>query len=659
MRKKLIFQISILLILLLVSMGAQAEEALDPNIPDSWFQPSKTASEMGITEFKQSPMLDEKVDKGELPTVEVRLPKDPPVIEPYDEIGKYGGTAIVNGTNLGFWTDLQSFTWGSPGIPSPDTSMMLPELVKGWEYSDDYKKITIFLYEGMKYSDGHSFTADDYIYWWENVAHNEELTPIPPEEWAPVPLIDVVKNDEYSITFHFEDEYPRLHLDAFQNGFGPYLGAPKHFLKQFNPDFVSEEKIQELAEEVGLDHWSDYYQRMNSDSLWHPEYKQQRPSLRPYIATKRTDTTLILERNPYYPFIDTEGNQLPYIDKIQLNLAHDREMINIKAATGEATFAARGLNQENIPLFKSNEAKENYNTSIYSFPRNVNTVMVNLTHKDPKLREIFQDVRFRKALSLAIDREDINNKLFFGEALAMQCTVAPVSDYYSDEFANAYAEYNPEKAKELLDEMGMVDINNDGWRQRPDGETFNPIFDEYLPELFLAGTETIVSSFKDIGLNVEINTISEALHGTRWNANEGDIHGHVIEGDDLSFVIEMGKYLAPSTSAAAAFSTPWPAWQIWRATGGREGMEPPEKIKQLIEYSQIVMTSTDDKKVNEAANKLLESQAENLWTIGTISMIPAPVIVSNKLKNVPVTGIWTWGGRYLKPYRSVQFYLDE
>ncbi|MFW5980758.1 MAG: ABC transporter substrate-binding protein, partial [Halanaerobiaceae bacterium] len=579
-------------------VSAQYDEYIDPEIPEEWYEDLKTASEMDITEFNQSPILDSKVEEGELPPVEERLPDDPPVIVPYDKVGNYGGTANVWGTTLDYGGDVRYLEMPpSAGQVTPTGGKTLPMYVKDWEYSDDATKLTIYLREGMKWSNGELFTADDYMYWWEHEANNSTLQPVPPEEWSPVPLMDVTKEGEYELTFHYKRSHPRNHQYNFLDNMGASWGSmpPAHYMEEFHPDFVGEDTVQEMADNIGLDRWEEYYGRVRDDSIVHPEYEHQRPVLRPYIPVERSESTLVLERNPYYPFVDTEGNQLPYIDRIRINLANDSEMAATKAATGEATISARYTQPTDIPLYKRNEEEENYSTNIYycAYGSAV-AIMPNLSHRDSDLREIFQDVNFRKALSLAINRDNINNKVYFGRATPMQTTVIPQNKFYKEEYASAYADYDPEKAKQLLDEMGMVDVNGDGYRETPDGDTFNPTLlycqtGAIIPTPVL---ELVDNNWEDIGLNVDMDFVSRELHDTRWNANKGDMTCWTIDYVlDHAFKSPGAARFTPF--GTAAFSTPWPGWVNWYNTHGEEGQEPPEEIKELIELSEINALSPD------------------------------------------------------------------
>ncbi|MFW6269122.1 MAG: ABC transporter substrate-binding protein, partial [Bacillota bacterium] len=382
-KKISLYTLIILLLSLLWLVPVLAEEIIDPKIPESWYEEPKLASELGITEFNQSPVLEEKVNNGILPPVEDRLPDDPPVIEPYESVGKYGGTVTSWDRSLFYYESGYFNTQNnSGGTTTPDGSKIVPNLLKDWEYSEDYTQITLYLRKGLKWSDGEPVTADDYLYWWEHYAQNRDLEPVPPEEWRPG-LLNVEKVNDWTVTLSYDTSIPNEHV-WFKNHMGANWSlAPAHYMKEFHPDFVGEDQVKEMAEKVGLERWEEYYGRIQDDSWQHPEYENTRPVLNPYVATERTETHVILERNPYFPFVDTEGNQLPYIDKIRINLVNSSEMASTKAATGDATFAARHPQTSDIPLFRRNEEKEDYTTLIYKRAYGAEvSIRPNLTHKD-------------------------------------------------------------------------------------------------------------------------------------------------------------------------------------------------------------------------------------------------------------------------------------
>lgn len=668
--KKLVLLVIISLVLFLlcgsvILANEDISKFIDPNIPDSWYKAPQTASELGITKFNQAPMLEERVLNGEIPPLEQRLPDDPIVIEPYDKVGKYGGTITVWHTNLDSFINYDGqFAGNEPAGAAravPDGTKMVPYLLKDWKFSDDYKEVTLYLRKGLKYSNGNPFTADDYMYWWEHVANNKDLYPISPQDWKPIPLLDVKKIDDYSVKFIYGKPYPKVADFNFGGKLSSeWMMGPAKFMEQFHPDFVSQEKLEELLKERDLGNWYDLYYNVQWKNINRPDSGYQRPVLRPYIVVKRELDFMILERNPYFFCVDTEGNQLPYIDRIIVQMATNPALAAAKAVTGEADYAARHLDTKDIPLYTKNEEKGGYKTLIYYRPWTSDCMIyVNLAHKDEDMRNLFQNVKFRQAISLAVDRDSINKKVYFGEALPQQAAVPPTHSYYKEEYAKAYAQFDLERSRELLDEIGAKDQDGDGYRELPNGDKLRITW--VICKMGAVDptpiVEIVANDLSKIGLSINLKNVSEDLLKELVVGNNFDMS--CWTGDmmlDLSFGSkDMGRMFAP---VGRPHASPWPAWVNWYTSSGKQGLEPPEQIKQLIAWNEEVGSGTDEKAVREAGEKLCEAQAKNLWVVGTVTMAPQPIIVSKKLKNVPQKGLWDSTLNYMTAMFPCQFYLE-
>lgn len=661
----------LVIIMLFVVTGltrASEEGIIDPNIPESWNEAPKTATEMGITVFNQSPLLKEKVDKGLLPDIRERLPKDPPVIEPYESIGKYGGTFIVNSTTLGagFGQYMRQFT--SPMKPAPDGDKVIPWFVKDFEYSDDYTKLTLYFREGLKWSDGEPFIPEEeYKFWWDYYINYEALSPLGGRKVGVPEITELSFPDEYTVTFHMDRPFSLKHKADFR--FTWALGnmegtniAPKHFMQQFHPEFVGEEEAEKKLKELDFEDlyggFNDLWEQSNNPT--EPDYEI--PTMGSYIPVERTETYLLYERNPYYPFIDTEGNQLPYVDKIKYNLANSKEAAEVKAITGESSVAAEQvLSVTNIPSYKENEERGDYRTLIFNLSRASDPYyFFNHTHEDESFAEVVRDKRFRQAFSLAIDREDINNKVFYGEGIPTQATIPATSEYFKQEYAEAYAEYDPERARKLLDEMGMKDTNGDGYRETPDGS-------EFKPELQLQGAahdgpmdlhEMVRSDLAEVGINLDIRTMDGSLVFNRIQSNVFEMESHSLDPVMPLFGPEVIKKIYAPVDVAY-IASPFTQWAIWFKSDGQQGIEPPQEMLDLNQAAEKYLFATSDEEKEEGIRYLLEKQAENIWGIGTVAHPPQPIIVQNKVKNVPKTGYMGWGLGWMNLYNPIQFYIDE
>lgn len=656
-KSKISLTLSILLMFTMTILAFAAEESYWPK---TWFEDPVTASEVGLNSFNESPVLDSEVETGLLSEVEKRLPDDPIVVEPLNEIGQYGGTAVTF-TNAN--VDIGDAAILNPveGLvrPGPEASNIIPSYVWKYEISDDASRLTFYLREGIKWSDGHPLTAEDFLFWWEYEAKNADLNPVPPIQWTPVGIEDVVAIDDYTVQFIFEGPTP-LEINKFimERTLGDNYAwvQPAHHMKNFHEAFLSEDELAEKLNEFSFDDWGQYYNY--GKDMMDPEVGY--PVLKAFVVAEKTSNMYLYKRNPYYPKVDPAGNQLPYIDEIQIHVVQDTEMMTAKAVTGEATVAGTQTETTDISLFMQSEADGGYKTYLWNrIMGNDVVIQFNLNHKDENLRELFQDLRFRKAMSHGINREEINDTIYFGNGTPRQVTVIPSSIYFEERYANAYIEYNPEEAERLLDEIGVVDINGDGIREFPNGDPLNIIL-EWTPMETPKGPtmELVVDHWRDIGIKVELKQINASLQHERTHANDMDMtlwHGDKLS--DLMFPNTV-PYLIPV--GETWFETCiWREWAQYYVTEGEKGEEPPTEIRGLQQIWEKAVSTPDEAERIDLGKKILESNAENLWTIGTVGLAPFPLIVSNELKNVPEKGYWGWDNRWSFGYHPETWYLEQ
>jgi peptide/nickel transport system substrate-binding protein len=407
---------------------------------------------------------------------------------------------------------------------------------------------------------------------------------------------------------------------------------------------------------LGLQDWRTYLTAVNAtnDLLFFG-----RPVLTAYVLVSRTSTRTRLRRNPYYPKVDPEGNQLPYIDYLEVQRVDSAEIMAAKASTGQVDFAGRQFMTADIPLFKRFEKKNGYSTYIWARPYGSDVVLqFNLNHRDEGLRKIFQDVRFRRAMSLAINREEVNDIVYFGQGVPRQLTVVPSSRYFEPEFAAAWAEFDPVRAGELFDEMGLVDRDGDGTRERLDGEALQITLEYMIGETPKQITLDLVTAYwREVGVSVNLKQISGPLQAIRAKAGLMDMTiWHADRNTDILFPIEPYWYVPVNGGWE---QSQWSSWRRWYFTDGTRGSEPPKQIKQLLGWWENLRRATDEKERIEMGKKILRSQAENLWALGVIGLGPHPIIVSDRLRNVPHQGYWGWDSRWSWPYYPETWSLNQ
>jgi len=612
----------VVLTLGVVTMASGKEDA----VPGKYYNLTDYVRLTGkkISKFNEAPQLSELVRQGKLPSVDQRIPKNPVVIKPWEELGQYGGTwrRVWFGLSdsAGPWK-LAAETivfWSSDG-------KIVPNIAERWQVSKDAKEYTFYLRKGIKWSDGQPFTADDIMFWYKDIILNKDLTPSPP--WwfqSGGKAGEVIKIDDYTVKVRFSEPNGVFLLQAANVG---EMYAPKHYLKQFHPNYVSLDQLNALAKKEGFDFWYQLFAQKNA-WLQNPD----RPTIYPWKVTVpgQVGTRMVMERNPYYWKIDTNGNQLPYIDKITHDLVENVEMVNLKAVSGEIDMQMRHMSLSNYTLLMENRQKGGYRVLLWTPGTGAEVLIcLNQTVQDEVLKKLFRDKRFRFALSLAINREEINQLFFLGLGKPRQASLISSSPYYSKEWEEAYAEYNPKRANALLDELGLTNRDRDGFRLRPDGKT--------LSLTILASTttqigplEAIKKYWEEIGVKTIINPVERSLLYTRVTGNQYEV---TVWGMDRSYnpLIEP-LYLVPFKLEIGIW---YPLYVIWYDSGGKSGEQPPKDVARLRDLWERIKATPSDAVRARLLKEICRLHAENIWLIGTVGEVPTPVVVKNNFRNVP------------------------
>ena len=605
-------------------------------------------------QYQEAPALAAMVQEGALPPVQERLPAEPMVIQTVEEVGQYGGRwtfGIPTQSQLGVYSYATydfAARWNRPA------DQIIPNVIRDWEFSEDGRSITMHLRAGMKWSDGQPFTADDIVFWLDDFVRNDDLSPGKPG-WLLVAGELPVGNkiDDTAVSWTFAAP-PGLLLNDFATTRGNIF-APKHYMEQFHAGFTDADKVQAMTKEAGFEDWTQLF-RNKLD--WYRAQNHDYPVLNAWaVKTSFEDspTLTVYERNPYYWKVDQAGNQLPYIDEVAVAITTTAETLNLKTMAGEFDFQMRYLNPANFTLFYDNQERGDYR--ILEWPTGIGSdaaLFFNQSTPDLVLRELFQDLRFRQALSLAIDREEINQLVFDGQGQARQATVVELSPLFKPEYAAAYADYDPERADQLLDAIGLTERDGDGFRLRPDGDTLSLLLDSPGEKTAtIDSIELVIEYWGDIGIKAAANHTERSAYRARRNANETQIN-----------VWEMGFMMYPSNPlfliASSSGSDFGPDLGVWYNTGGAEGQEPPEAMKEALRaYDQIKQTP-DTAKKNELFHRILELQAENIWVLGLVGGVKETLIVKNHLRNVPDESIFdSLVGRYIGLTAAEQYFIRQ
>ncbi len=609
--------------------------------------------------FNEAPMLAEMVKAGVLPPVEERVPEEPLVIKPVEGIGQYGGTLHESALGPRQYWDLTHGTCEMYMCQVDNTaSMVYPDIAKGYELSEDKKTLTIYLRKGMKWSDGQPFTADDIMFWWEDEANNAELSPAGPSSWWKIggefPKFEKV--DDWTLRIYFAAPFPPIAgLMTNWNTIQTLFYDPKHYLKKwhikYNPD------ADKLAKEEGYDHWWQAYAYHKGVAAG-----QQDPNLPvvgPWRLKEVTLTARVYERNPYFYAVDTAGNQLPYIDQQIVHTVANEEAVNMKTIAGEMSFSGQMLKMENYTLYKENEEKGDYRVLMWNSPvASEIQYAFNLNHKDPVLREIFQDIRFRQAMSLAINRDEINEIAYMGLATPCQSIVTPDCSFYKKEWGEYYAQYDPDKANGLLDEMGLKWDAEHKYRLRPDGQPLSVII-EMVEGAGLRGMirncELVKEYWENVGVRTDLKTMERSLHGTRINAGELDVGMWCSDRmEEMRCYIPGATKFNPRSEMSYAVQ-----WGMWFDTEGEQGEEPPAEWKAQYKTMDKWYTAATDEEYQRLAEEVWDFFSEQLVIIGTVGYAPVPVVVRNDLKNVPEVANFGDGPNWSKTILPMQWYFEQ
>ncbi len=626
-------------------------------------EPAQKPPEPAASMYNEAPMLAEMVAAGDLPPVDERLPEEPLVHE-VAEVGKYGGTLRRGFTGPGDHNNYTRLSYDALVRFSPDGAEVIPHIAKGWEANDDFSAWKVFLREGMKWSDGAPFTADDILFWYNDIALNPDLSPSAPG-WMmnkDGTVATVEKVDDYTVQWTFAQPNTAFLLDlANKDGADKAISnlafVPAHYLKDFHPNYTDAAALDAVVKERGFNTWAELFA---VEAL--PHLSGKRPSTAAWVPDGSTvsDPVFRLTRNPYYFAVDQEGNQLPYIDEARFTFFADVEALNLAAIGGEIDMQGRHIKMSNYPVLVESAEQGGYNVLTWpTFGGSDAVVMFNQTYNaDPGIAALLQNKDFRIALSHAIDRESIKELAFLGIGEARQGVPAPNHPYYpGDEYAFKYTEYDTAKANEILDGIGLTERDDEGFRTLPDGSRLDieiqviPAFANW-PDI----GQIIVQNWGDVGVRSHIETRERALGFQLRDTN--DLMTEIWNEDTTAFPFSGQPKMDPRSQPALTFA---PLVRQWYLTNGAEGVEPTPEIAKLVEIIDEAKVSDRERQI-ELAQELFKIWADNVWEIGTVGLTPmvqGVVVVNKDLRNVPETAGNDWPLRTPGNTRPETFFFDR
>lgn len=602
--------------------------------------------------YDQAPTLEKKVEQGNLPPVKERLPDEVEVVEPVNQVGEYGGTWNRFHALDAMWGFRQTLVdplviWNrkNTGLES--------NLVKNWHFEEEGTVLVTKLRKEIKWSDGNDFTADDIIFWWRDLASNDEYHAVVPPEWARG-LQNLVKVNDYKLRWEFKD--PKWIVPyRWTSGFwgSEQIITPAHYLKKFHPKYNSDKTYDELTQA------NDYMKNPDRPTVYAWEL----------VEAGGSGHRRVWKRNPYYWKVDTEGNQLPYINKIVSVYTPETETKLLKVAQGEIDFQVYDKFSlsafQNLPYLMQNRKRGNYRiVDGWKFGIGSAPVIVfnwNTQISEAK-RKVIHDKRFRRAMSLAIDRKKHNQLFNHGVGRPQQATISKQSLHFQSEkgkklwkkWANSYAEFDIERANKLLDQMGLTEYNDRGYRLLPNGKEL-----KFVLYTSKEGDEmaTLAKNWEKIGVNVIPNNVSgaqmsEVVQSNEWamRARKDISETNLWTFPDWVFPVRDSSWFAPASGQ-------------WFQTGGDQGIKPKEEspIRRLQELYKKGTKIPDIKARNKIVHKAVKIHInEGPFYLGVVGGQRAVPIAKNYFKNIPNHAvIGPWANMTPSNLDPCQFYIDK
>lgn len=596
--------------------------------------------------YKDAPMLAALVSSGKLPPIAQRLPSNPRVLTPLEEVGQYGGTwrGAYRGLSdrVGPTKQLEEnfIRWIAP---DPTTIKVVANVPEKWETNGDASEYTFYLRKGMKWSDGSDVTTADVKFCVEDIMFYKDIKPIPPyflrqrvgTEYknATVTIIDT-----YSFKVKYAAPFPLLPIQMAKQGGGavsqPGFIMPAAYLKKFHPKYASADELAKAAAakkvQTPADLWGKAGDLEGPVPFWFAN-----PDLPVIFAWKMVTPPptepFTEERNPYFWQVDTAGNQLPYIDKIEYSLFDNNDVLNLRIASGQIDMQLRYVTVGSYTFYKENEAKGKYRTLKWT-AASTDAFYFNITNPDPVLAKLYDVPEFRQAVSIAINRDELNELVWNGLGEARQASPVKGSPEYDAELEQMWTKYDPKAANDLLDKIGLKK-GSDGFRLRPDGK----LLELNVEQTEVAGSpnddqnQRVKKYWEAVGLKTNMKFVERSLYEQRWR--NSDVEVGAWSCDRASVVkADPGRWLATIGDG------PWaPAYGFWYNQDPYKQIEPPQDhpIREMWKLWDQCQVEPDEAKRNALFQQILGIHKKAPYMIGVNGAKVQPAIVANNFRNFP------------------------
>lgn len=530
-----------------------------------------------------------------------------------------------------------------------------PDILRAFDVEKE-RIFTLHLRAGHRWSDGSPFTSEDFRYVWDDMFHNKELhkggMPNVFRVNDKEPVFEVL--DEVTVRYSWEDPNPDF-LAELASPVATKLMQPSAYVKQFHPKYQTPEKLAELVEQEDVEDWVALHQKMSRSAR--PE-NPDLPTLDPWRNTVAPPSGyFVFERNPYFHRVDENGQQLPYVDKVTLSVGSG-DLISAKTAAGESDLQITNIDFSDYTFLKGAEDRGFIKVDLWKRTQGSRTALIpNLNCTDLMWRRTFRDVRVRRALSLAINRDEINKAVFFGLGQPSSNSILPESPLFRQRYKDAWAAFDPDQANALLDEAGLTRDSPRGQRRLPDGRLCNLIVETTAETNFETDVlELVTDHLWQVGFRLFTHVAHRELFRKR-----------IINGDtvlSLWMGLDNGvptadmspRELAPTTNDQIQ----WPLWGLHELSGGGEG-RPPE-----IEEAQILLDLFHRWRLADTVegrtaiwHDMLEIFTQQVFTIGIVNSVLQPVVKNRRLRNMPDKGLFGFDPTaYLGVYMPDTFWLE-
>jgi peptide/nickel transport system substrate-binding protein len=577
--------------------------------------------------FHEAPALAELVRQGRLPPIHERIGQDPLVIQPLHEIGRYGGTlrrAFIGPSD--FWGATR-FTTGPDSLLYWDYEWknVIPNIARAFETSPDSRTLTISLRRGMRWSDGAPFTADDIMFWYTDMYRDSRVVASP----SGILQFDgrnvvIEKVDDVTVQFISPKPYPLLPelLAGYNAVTGPSLYgrtgmggvAPKHYLSQFHPKYSSEEKVSRAAREAGFVSWTLWLKHQND---W--AFNKDLPVLSPWkMVSPINSRTFAMERNPYSIWVDSSGNQLPYIDRVSHVFCARPEIVALKAFAGSLDFQDRHLDVVKLPVLLSNRKRSDYDVFLDPAAGADFAVAMNIGYReDAEIGSLLRTTAFRRGLSLGLDRNAFNETFMLGLGTPAAAVPVPDNKYFpGPEWMHKWATYDVAQANLLLDSCGLTHRDAAGYRVRRDGKgRLTLVYDALVSNVdYAAIGEMMREQWRDIGIDLDVKVIESTLWMPRAQSGAVQLTAVPTGGED-----PMGQpdYLFPfsPTGANAVMGI---EYVHWFQSNGQRGEEPPPKMRQMMELWRSARSLPPEERVR-IGKEIIKIHVDEVFSIGILT----------------------------------------